>query len=90
MIFAFFFCVVPNKIALSILVTMATKFKMAAQRVLVITSVLNNQIVPPTFYLCFTFTGINFRGMLHHVCDVLMAKTCVDQSELVNVGAQID
>ena len=69
---------------------MATKFKMAAQRVLVITSVLNNQIVPPTFYLSFTFTGINFRGMLHHVCDVLMAKTCVDQSELVNVGPQID
>ena len=21
-------------------------------------------------YLCFTFTGINFRGMLHHVCNV--------------------
>ena len=69
---------------------MATKFRIAAQRVLVITSVLNNQIVPPTFCLCFTFTGINFRGMLPHVCDVLMAKTCVEQSEFVNVGAQID
>ena len=29
-----------------------------------------NQFVPPPFCLCFPFTGINFRGMLHHVCDV--------------------
>ena len=28
--------------------------------------------------------------MLQHVCDVPMTETCVDQSELVNVGAQID
>ena len=53
-------------------------------------SVLINQFVPPTFCLHFAFTGINFRGMLHHVCDVPMTKTWVDQSELVNVGAQID
>ena len=29
-----------------------------------------NQFMPPTFWLCFAFTGIKFRGMLHHVCDV--------------------
>ena len=28
---------------------------------------LINQFVSPTFCLCFAFTGINFRGMLHHV-----------------------
>ena len=34
-------------------------------------SVLINQFVPPTFFcLYFAFTGINFSGMLHHVCDV--------------------
>ena len=33
-------------------------------------SVLINQFVPPNFCLCFVFTGINFRGMLHHVFDV--------------------
>ena len=44
------------------------------------------QFVPPTF----CFTGINFRGMLDHAYDVFMTKTGVDQSELVNVGAQID
>ena len=48
-------------------------------------SVLINQFVPPTFCLCFTFFGIIFRGMLHHVCEVTMTKTCVDQSELVNM-----
>ena len=31
--------------------------------------VLINQFVPLTFCLYFAFTGINFRGMLHHVCD---------------------
>ena len=36
----------------------------------ILVSVLINQFVPPTFRLCFVFTGINFRGMLHHVCDV--------------------
>ena len=35
-------------------------------------SVLNNQLVPPSFCLCFTFAAINFRGLLHHVCDVLI------------------
>ena len=34
------------------------------------TSMLINQFVPPTFCLCFAFTGIDFRGMSHHVCDV--------------------
>ena len=33
-------------------------------------SVLINRFVPPTFCLYFAFTGINFRGMLHHVFDV--------------------
>ena len=33
-------------------------------------SVLINQFVLPTFCLCFPFTGINFRVMLHHICDV--------------------
>ena len=30
----------------------------------------NPNFVTPTFCRCFAFTGINFRGMLHHVCDV--------------------
>ena len=51
---------------------------------------LIDQFVPQTFCLCFAFTGINFRDMLHHVCDVAMTKKYVEQSELVNVGAQID
>ena len=51
---------------------------------------LINQFVPPTFCLFFAFSGMNFRGLLHHVCDVAMTKTFVDQSELVNIGAQID
>ena len=29
-----------------------------------------NQFVFTTFCLCFSFTGINFRVTLHHVCDV--------------------
>ena len=32
--------------------------------------VLINQFVPQNFGLCFVFTSINFRGMLHRVCDV--------------------
>ena len=32
--------------------------------------VLINQFVTPTFCLYFTFSGINFRDMLHHVCDM--------------------
>ena len=52
-------------------------------------SVLINQFVPQIFCLCFAFTGINFRDMLHHVCDVTYEE-CVEQSELLNVGAQID
>ena len=35
-------------------------------------------------------TGIKFRGMSHHVCEMSYDETCVDQSELVNVGAQIN
>ena len=53
-------------------------------------SVLTNQFVPSTFCLCFALTGINFRRILHHICDVPMTKTCVEQSELINVGAQMD
>ena len=33
--------------------------------------VLINQFVPPPFCLYFAFTGINFRVMFHHVCDVV-------------------
>ena len=32
--------------------------------------VLINQFLSPAFCLCFALNGINFRGMLHHVCDV--------------------
>ena len=52
--------------------------------------VLINQFVPPTFCLCFAFTGINFRGMYIMFVTWRMTKTCVDQSELVNLGAQIN
>ena len=31
---------------------------------------LINQFVLPTFCLCFAFSGINFRSMLHHLCYV--------------------
>ena len=31
--------------------------------------------MPPTFCLCFAFIGINFWGMLHHVCDVAYDET---------------
>ena len=41
----------------------------------VVTSMLINQFVPPTFCLSFAFTGVNFQGILHHVCDVPMTKT---------------
>ena len=37
-------------------------------------SVLINQFVAPIFCLCFASTGINFRGMLHHVYDVAYDK----------------
>ena len=53
-------------------------------------SVLSNKFVPPTFCLFFSFTGISFQGMLHHVSDVPLTKTDVDQPELVNVEVQID
>ena len=33
-------------------------------------SMLINQFVPPTFCFCFACTAINFRGTLHHVCDM--------------------
>ena len=52
--------------------------------------VLINPFALPIFCLYFAFTGINFRDMLHNACDVLMTKAWVDQSELVNVEAQID
>ena len=32
-------------------------------------NVFINQFVLRTSCLCFSFTGIKFRGMLHHVCD---------------------
>ena len=37
-------------------------------------SVLTNHFVHPTFCLCFDFTGLNFRGMLDHVCDLAYDK----------------
>ena len=37
-------------------------------------SVLINRFVPPTFCLYFAFTGTNFRGKLHYVCDVAYDK----------------
>ena len=43
---------------------------MPQMKIIFTMSVLINQFVPPTSYLCFAFTGINFWGMLHHVCDV--------------------
>ena len=53
-------------------------------------SVLINQFAPLTWCLYFASTGINFWGMLHMFVKQSMSKTCVDQWELVNVGAQID
>ena len=58
--------------------------------IVIFKTVLINQFVSPTFCVCFAFCGINFRGMLNHVCNVPMMKTCMDQPELINVGAQID
>ena len=46
--------------------------------------------MPPTSCLNFSFTGIYFGDMLHHICDVAMMKTGVDQPKLANAGAQID
>ena len=48
------------------------------------------------FFPLFCLHWHNFRGMLHLICDVPVTKTCnscfrhMTQSELVNVGAQID
>ena len=59
-------------------------------------SVLINQIAFLNFCLCFCYTGINLRGMLHHVCDVAYDKnrcgsirtcTCRDTSSLINYMA---
>ena len=50
---------------------------------------LINSFAPPTFYICFAFTGINFRSKIMFV-TWSMTKTCLDQPEFVNVGAQID
>ena len=56
-------------------------------------SVLINQIVSPTFCLCFASTGINFRGMLHHVCDaaydenvsgLIRTRICRSTNRLIN------
>ena len=38
----------------------------------------------PTFCLRFAFTGIKFRG------KITITKTRVDQSEVANIGAQIN
>ena len=51
-------------------------------------SVLINQFGPPTFCLYFAFTGINFRGMLHHVCDVVYDENM--SGPIRPVGVQID
>ena len=45
-------------------------YSLLNMKVILVQSVLINQFVPPTFCLCFSFTGINFRGMLQHVCDM--------------------
>ena len=50
-------------------------------------SVLVNEVVPQTFCLCFLLTDVAFRGMF---VTWFMTKTGVDQSELINVRAQID
>ena len=52
-------------------------------------SVLINQFVPPTFCLCFAFTGINFQAMLHHVCDVAYDENKCEPIRTLK-GAQID
>ena len=51
---------------------------------------LINQFVTPTFYLYFAFSGINFRDMLHHVCDMTYDENMSRPIRTVNVGAQID
>ena len=51
---------------------------------------LIDQFVSPNFCLCFAFTGINFRDMLHHICGVAYDENLCGPLELVNVGAQID
>ena len=47
----------------------------------------------PTFSLCFAFTGINFRGMLHHVyyvaydenmCGPIRTRKCSSTNWLIN------
>ena len=53
-------------------------------------SVLLINLCPQLFSYVFVSTGINFRGMLHHVCDMPLTKTCLDQLELVNIEAKID
>ena len=53
-------------------------------------SVLINRFVASTFCFCFSFTGINFQACYITFLTWPMTKTCVDQSELVNIGGQID
>ena len=59
-------------------------------------SVLINQFALLNFCLCFTYTGINLQGMLHHVCDVVYDKSrcapirtyiCRDTNSLTNYMA---
>ena len=50
-------------------------------------SLLINEVVSQTFSFCFLFTDINFRCMF---VTWVMTKSGVDQSELINVVAQID
>ena len=54
--------------------------------ILSVSVLIINQFVPPTFCLCFTFTGINFWGMSHHVSDVAYDKNMCGPI----IGAQID
>ena len=45
--------------------------KLESRRIFNSTSFFRNTT---TFCLCFAFTGVNFRGMLHHVCYVAYDK----------------
>ena len=64
-----------------------TPNRVKLRRAVTFMSALIKQFVPPTFCLYFPFTGINFAGMLHHVCDVGYDEIGLDQSELVNAGS---
>ena len=53
-------------------------------------SVLVHQFVSPTFCFCFAFTGINFRGMFHHVSDVDYDENTFESIRTRICVAQID